>query len=225
MTINSTPDPDPDPDPGPDPHPHLPVHPQLPPVQTPVPALTQPAWPAKPTQTITIRPLGADDHALDQLAALLEAVVADGGSVGFMHPVAPAAARAFWPGSLAAAARGERVVLGAFDGAALLGTVTLLLAFPPNQPQRAEIAKMMTHPAARNRGVAGTLLRAAEALAVQHAKTLLLLDTASDGGAARLYEAHGFTLAGMVPDFALTPHGKLTGTLFYWKRIGAGATS
>ncbi|MEA3123667.1 MAG: hypothetical protein QOD67_686, partial [Caballeronia sp.] len=31
----------------------------------------------------------------------------------------------------------------------------------------------------------------------------------------------GFTLAGEIPDYALKPHGGLTGTKIYWKRIGA----
>ena len=33
----------------------------------------------------------------------------------------------------------------------------------------------------------------------------------------------GYTLAGEIPDYALKPHGGLTGTLVYWKRIGAAA--
>ena len=85
--------------------------------------------------TFTIRPLGEAAATLDQLADILVEVVADGGSVSFMHPLAPEVARAFWAGSLASAARGERIVLGAWDGGgALLGTVTLLLDTPPNQP-------------------------------------------------------------------------------------------
>ena len=48
-----------------------------------------------------------------------------------MHPLAPEAAAAFWDGALAAAARGERIVLGAWDAEALIGTVTLLLDCPP----------------------------------------------------------------------------------------------
>ncbi|MFI5287916.1 MAG: hypothetical protein ACHQ4F_16595 [Candidatus Dormibacteria bacterium] len=39
---------------------------------------------------------------------------------------------------------------------------------------------------------------------------------------AHLYERLGFTLTGEVPDYALKPHGGLTGTLIYWKRIGPG---
>ncbi|RUW39936.1 GNAT family N-acetyltransferase, partial [Mesorhizobium sp. M8A.F.Ca.ET.021.01.1.1] len=29
-----------------------------------------------------------------------------------------------------------------------------------------------------------------------------------------------FILTGEIPDYALKPHGGLTGTLIYWKRIG-----
>lgn len=172
---------------------------------------------------IQIRPLSADPATLDALTDLLVTTVAHGGSVSFMHPLAPAEARAFWAGSLEAAAHGERLVLGAWDGDTLASTVTLLLAFPPNQPHRAEIAKMMTHPDYRGRGLAARLLRGAEAEAAARGKTLLLLDTASDEGAAGLYEKQGYIFAGEVPDFALKPHGGLTGTRFYWKRIGEGA--
>ena len=44
------------------------------------------------------------------------------------------------------------MVLGAWDGDVLAATVTLLLDFPPNQPHRAEIAKLMTRPSYRGRG-------------------------------------------------------------------------
>ena len=116
-------------------------------------------------------------------------------------------------------------MLGAFDGESLVGTVTLLLDCPPNQPHRAEIAKLMTRVSHRGRGVARALMRAAERAAVERARTLLVLDTATEGGAAALYEGLGFTLAGVIPDYALKPHGGLTGTYIYWKRIGEGPRS
>jgi ribosomal protein S18 acetylase RimI-like enzyme len=157
------------------------------------------------------------------LSELLVETVASGGSVSFMHPLAPEAADAFWRESLASAARGERIVLGAFDGEGLIATVTLLLNLPPNQPHRAEIAKMMTLPNHRNRGVATALMRAAEAMAIERGRTLLVLDTAVEDGAAKLYEKLGFQLTGVIPDYALKPHGGLTGTIIYWKRIAAMA--
>ena len=172
---------------------------------------------------IVIRSLNAcrDTHA--QLTTMLVDVVADGGSVSFMAPLAPDTASAFWEQALAAAGRGERIVLGAWDGDVLAGTVTLLLDFPPNQPHRAEIAKLMTRPAYRERGIAASLITAVQDCASRLARTLLVLDTATDGGAAPLYERFGFTFAGEIPDFALKPHGGLTGTRLYWKRLALPA--
>lgn len=168
---------------------------------------------------ITIEALAAAPAIVETLSEILIEVVTGGGSVGFMHPLSAIEAREFWTGALAAAGRDERIVLGAWRGGSLVGTVTLLLDFPPNQPHRAEIGKMMTRPSQRGRGVATALLRAAEILAAANRRSLLVLDTATDDGAAGLYEKMGFTLAGEVPDFALKPLGGLTGTLIYWKRI------
>lgn len=156
---------------------------------------------------------------LDALAALLVETVDGDGSVSFMAPMALEAAEAFWRKSLEAAARGERVVLGAFTGKTLASTVTLHLDCPPNQPHRGEIAKMMTALAHRGRGAASLVLSCAEQIAREAGRTLLVLDTASEGGAAGLYERHGWIFAGEIPDYALKPHGGLVGTKLYYKRL------
>jgi ribosomal protein S18 acetylase RimI-like enzyme len=166
-----------------------------------------------------IAPLIASPDTIAALSEMLVETVAHGGSVSFMHPLPLEAAEAFWRDSLSAAARGERIVFGAFDGASLIGTVTLLLNLPPNQPHRAEIAKMMTRLSHRHRGIATALLREAERLALERGRWLLVLDTAEEEGAAGLYEQLGFQLTGVIPDYALKPHGGLTGTLIYWKRL------
>lgn len=165
---------------------------------------------------ITIGPLTASPAIITMLADLLVETVADGGSVSFMAPLAPEKAAAFWRAALADPGR---AVFGAWDGALLAGTATLVTAMPENQPHRAEIAKMMVARSHRGQGIASALLRAAEAEARALGRTHLMLDTASDGGAARLYEKLGFVFVGEIPDFALKPHGGLTGTLLYWKRL------
>lgn len=78
----------------------------------------------------------------------------------------------------------------------------------------------MTSVEYRGRGVGTRLMRAAERLAAEKGRTLLVLDTAAEEGASGLYEKLGFILTGEIPDYALKPHGGLTGTLIYWKRIG-----
>jgi ribosomal protein S18 acetylase RimI-like enzyme len=168
---------------------------------------------------ITIAPLTATPATTAMLSAILVDTVAGGGSVSFMHPLAAEEAAAFWTKALAAASRGERVVLGAWDGACLVGTVTVFLDLPPNQPHRVDIGKLMTRPSHRGRGIATALMRAAEREALARGRTLLVLDTATDGGAAPLYEQLGYIFAGEIPGFALKPHGGLTGTLLYWKRL------
>jgi GNAT superfamily N-acetyltransferase len=168
---------------------------------------------------IKIKPLSPSPGIRASLSAMLIEAVAHGGSVSFMHPLPPEVANSFWENSLAAAARGERIVLGAFDGDQLVGTVTLVLDLALNQPHRAEIAKMMTRISHRGRGVAKALLHAAERAAIERGRWLLVLDTAVDEGASGLYERVGFKLSGVIPDYAYRPHGGLTGTMFYWKRL------
>ncbi len=168
---------------------------------------------------IRIAPLKDSPGTCAMLAEMLIETVANGGSVSFMHPLPLETANAFWRSSLASADRGERIVLGAFDDQYLVGTITLLLDLPQNQPHRAEIAKMMTRLSHRHRGIATSLLREAERTAIERGRWLLVLDTAEDEGAAGLYERLGFKLTGVIPNYALKPHGGLTGTLIYWKRL------
>ena len=168
---------------------------------------------------IQIKALSPSSEIRSMLSEILVETVANGGSVSFMHPLSQETAEAFWSNSLSAAGRGERIILGAFDGDMLIGTVTLLLDLPPNQPHRAEIAKMMTRLSHRHRGIATALLREAERIAIAHDRWLLVLDTAEEEGAAELYERMGFKLTGLIPDYALKPQGGLTGTLIYWKRL------
>ena len=169
---------------------------------------------------LDIRPLHSSAETIDTLADLLVETVAAGGSVSFMHPLDKDVAAAFWTKSLASADAGERVVLGALHHGRLVGTVTLLLDCPPNQPHRGEIAKMMTAVQWRGRGIASALMAEAERIAWARGRTLLTLDTADDEGAGPFYDKLGYTAAGVIPDYALKPYGGLCGTIIYWKRLG-----
>jgi ribosomal protein S18 acetylase RimI-like enzyme len=167
----------------------------------------------------TIVPLANTPDTCTQLAEILVETVAHGGSVTFMHPLPFEEAKAFWAGSLADAWRGGRLVLGAQEDGVLVGTLTLLLDLPPNQPHRAELAKMMVRVSHRGKGIASALVRHAEHCARERGRTLLVLDTADEDGASGFYEKMGYNLTGTIPDYALKPLGGLTGTMIYWKRI------
>jgi ribosomal protein S18 acetylase RimI-like enzyme len=167
-----------------------------------------------------ILPLKESADTLDSLAALLVTIVAGGASVSFMHPLSLNRARSFWVNSFKSVKKNQRVILGAWENDALAGTVTVLFDMPDNQPHRAEIAKLMVTPTQRGRGIARALMQTAEAVALAKGRTHLLLDTATDGGAAGLYEGMGYECIGEIPDYALKPHGGLSATKLYFKRIG-----
>jgi hypothetical protein len=59
-------------------------------------------------------------------------------------------------------------------------------------------------------------MRAAEEVARESGKSLLVLDTASDA-AERLYLRMGWQLCGEIPGFALLPHGGLCATRYYYR--------
>jgi len=154
------------------------------------------------------------------LRDLLVDVVNHGGAVHFMAPLPAAEAEAFWDGALDSMARGERLIFVALDQGLVAGTVTIILKSPPNAPYRGEVAKMMTLSSHRRRGIARALLRHAEREGLKHGKTLLMLDTAAEGGSSALYEAEGFVFCGTVPGFAYQPYGGPCATKFYYKQIG-----
>ena len=158
--------------------------------------------------TIEIRRLQTiGDREIQGLSDVLIDCVEGGASVSFMLPMSRAKAEAFWHGTSASVARGERVVLVAEDAAGtIVGTVTVIWAQPENQPHRGDLAKMLVHRRVRRRGVGAALLVAAERSALSADKTLLVLDTASDD-AERLYARHGWQRCGQIPNYALLPMG------------------
>jgi hypothetical protein len=168
----------------------------------------------------SIRPLVASPGTISRLAEILAEVVAANGSVHFMDPIPHGGAETYWRKALEGSAAGDRVVLGAFLGPLLAGTVTLFLDTPPNQPFRAEIWKLMVAPTYRSLGLARALMSEAERLARERGRTLLNLDTAVEGGASQLYESLGWTRVGIIPDYAYKPKGGLVGTAIYYKKIG-----
>lgn len=158
------------------------------------------------------------DAELRALAGVLIDCVDGGASVGFMHPLSPERALSFWRRIAGDAERGTRALLIAEDASGIVGTVQVVLEQPENQPHRADVSKMLVHRRARRRGIGAELMRAAEDAARRAGKSLLVLDTAS-GDADRLYVRLGWTLVGIVPDFALWPQGGLCSTRFYYRKL------
>jgi GNAT superfamily N-acetyltransferase len=166
-----------------------------------------------------IRRLTLDEarEAAPALGEVLTDCVAGGASASFMADLAPADAEAFWRRQ--AEAGDGRAILVAEDEAGIFGVVQLVPAWPPNQPHRADVAKLLVHRRARRRGAAKALMIAIEDEARAMGRWLLMLDTETGGAAERLYSGLGWTRLGVVEDFALTPDGALCATTFFFRRL------
>ena len=172
-------------------------------------------------EEIEIRRLGSADarEQLDALAGVLADCVAGGASVSYLAPFSQEQARAAFAGFIIEVERGSRLLLAAFVNGELVGTVQVVVALPPNQPHRAEIAKLLVHRSARRRGIAQRLMEQAEAEARAEGKTLLVLDTVTGDNAERLYERLGWRRVGVIPGYALFPDGRPCDTTVFWKTL------
>jgi GNAT superfamily N-acetyltransferase len=168
-----------------------------------------------------IRRLGADEVEahVDGLAAVLADCVAGGASVSYLDPFSIGEARVHVAAFAADAAAGRRLILAAFDGDRIVGTVQVVPALQPNQPHRADIAKLLVHRDARRQGVAERLMAAAEDEARAAGKTLLVLDTVTGDAAERLYLRLGWSRVGVIPNYALYPDGRPCATTVFYKEL------
>lgn len=170
--------------------------------------------------TVRVRQLSTiSESELQALTDILLDCVEGGASVSFMWPLSRERALAFWQRTADGAANGERALLVAEDESGLVGTVQVVLDQPENQPHRADVSKMLVHRRARRRGIGEALMRAAEAAAQAHGKTVLVLDTATPE-AERLYERCGWTRCGVVPNYALLPQGGYCDTTYFYRELG-----
>lgn len=176
---------------------------------------------AKPVAGIMELDAAAAASAERGLADLLVTVVDGGASLSFLPPLAPQMARGYWRRVAGQVAAGERRLLAAWVDGALVGCVMLDLGMAANQPHRAEVKKLLVHPAARRRGLGGALLRQVEQVAAAAGRTLLTLDACAGEPAELLYRQAGWIEAGRVPDFLLMPDGTLRDTLWFYKRVAA----
>lgn len=160
------------------------------------------------------------DAQVEELVSVLIDCVEGGASVSFMAPLSPAEATGFWNGIRRDVENGRRELLVAEDDQGrIVGTVQLIVGQPPNQPHRADVAKMLVHREARRRGLGAALMRAAEARAREAGKTLLVLDTVTGGDAERLYARLGWQRCGVIPGYAMWPRGGLCDTTVFYRKL------
>lgn len=143
---------------------------------------------------------------LRSLAELLVDAVDSGAAVSFLAPLTPARAEAWWR-NLVARIDDRSVILVARDSEGIAGSVQLHPAWAPNQPHRAEVAKLIVHRRMRRSGLGPQLMHAIENEARRAGFTLLTLDAKRGDTADRLYRRLGWISAGTIPRYALDPDG------------------
>ncbi len=156
---------------------------------------------------------------LDGLASVLVDCVRSGASVRYLAPFSLADGRAAFEAVAAEVEEGRRLILAAYAGGDLVGTVQVVLAVQPNSPHRAEISQLLVRREARRRGIARSLMERAEEEARAQGRSLLVLDTVTGEAAERLYRRLGWNEVGVIPGYALYPDGRPCDTTVFWKSL------
>lgn len=174
--------------------------------------------------TLTIELITAEgiDRDLDELGALLHAVVHDGASIGFVLPFLETEARQFWTDKVQPDVAGNaRDLFVAREGHRIAGSVQLFHGTPANQPHRVDVNKLMVHPSFRRKGIAKTLMTALEQKARAMGRRLITLDTRTGDNAEPLYTALGYRTVGIIPNFCrdTVDAGRLDPTTIMYKEI------
>jgi GNAT superfamily N-acetyltransferase len=161
-----------------------------------------------------IRSANHDD--IPALAEVLLDAIDSGASVSFLAGFSRLQAESYFRKCLSDPLR---IVIAAFEGSRLDGTAQLVFDTPPNQPHRAELAKMVVHRRARGRGVGKALFEAVCEEARALGRTLLTFDTVTGGAGERLYLSRGAVKVGEIPNYALFPDGSLCATSVFYKLL------
>jgi len=159
------------------------------------------------------------EENISQLAALLIDAVDSGASLGFLPPLSEAEALAYWRGVVDALREGDRILLVALESGLIQGSVQLVLEMRANGNHRAEAMKLFVHRRARRRGLAKTLMSAAESTARELGRTLLIMDTRQGGEAEKMCESLGYVRFGEVPGYARSSNGQLHTTVFFYRTL------
>ena len=157
---------------------------------------------------------------LRALALLLVDAVESGAAVSFLT-VTEAQALDWWRKQFGAPASGT-IVLVARDDQGIVGSVQLHPSWAPNQPHRADVAKLIVHRRARRRGLGAEMMAAVEREAANAGYRLLVLDSKRGDAGERLYRKLGWKVVGTIPRYALDTDGRTPhDTVVFYKELGA----
>jgi ribosomal protein S18 acetylase RimI-like enzyme len=164
---------------------------------------------------INIEELTTVEGHLDGLSELLVKVVEEGASIGFLPPLGIVESEAYWKNVLNP---GVILYVTKIDDQ-IAGSVQLHLCSKQNGTHRAEIAKLMTHPHFRRKGIGKLLMQKIEERAKKENRVLLVLDTREGDPSNRLYQSLDYINVGRIPNYARSENGQLDATVIYYKNI------
>jgi len=173
-----------------------------------------------PSDAVVSRlPLPPADADVRGLARLLVDAVDSGAAVSFLAPLTLERAEAWWRERLGAG-DGRTTLLVARSGEEIVGCVQLQPNWAPNQPHHGEVTKLLVHRSRRSTGLGERLMRGIEDEARRAGLALLTLDAKVGGAAERLYRKLGWSVAGVIPRYALDPDGVTPhDAVFFYKAL------
>ncbi len=154
----------------------------------------------------------------DELADLLIDAVDGGAAVHFLKPVTPLAA-VRWVLDVADGMRRQTHLFAALDDGVIVGTVQLIRACAPNQPHRADVAKLLVHRSHRGRGIATALMAELETTARVLGISLLTLDNRRGRRGGRALRAARLRPRRRDPELRPGRRGRFGAAALYYKAL------
>src|SRR5262249_52754362 len=155
-------------------------------------AITRPAMRA--STSLIYSPLSQTQarHRLPELIALLQDAVESGASIGFLPPLSPEAAAAYWRAIFSDLGAQSRVLVAAMARERLAGAVQVGLAAKPKARNRAEAQKLRVLASHRGGGIGERLVEGEERAAQGGGRRLVVRAARQGDTAGRLYRRLGF---------------------------------
>lgn len=174
-------------------------------------------------EVVRLPDAGAYEAAIPGLGELLLGAIQGGSGVNFLADATLEEAAAWWTLRIPQVEDGTITAFVAVDGQGdagrIVGSTLLIRSRNANAPHRAEIGKVIVHRSVRRQGVARRLMAAAEALARDEGRWLLLLDTVAGSPADAMYRALGWEAFGVVPNHSLLTDGTPAPTTYFYKDL------
>jgi len=160
--------------------------------------------------TVSMRVIAAPEliDVIGDLSEFFVETVNGGSPLGFMPPITRDTARDYWISLLPELRALRRILLVAMSGGRVVGSAQLELSRRANSPHRATVEKVFVARPVRGRGVGTALMNTIEDVALQHGRTLLMLNTRNDLPPHRWYKTLGYVDVGVIPGWTIGANGE-----------------